>query len=68
MRLATHDDMEPMDLMRDKFSQECEIGTVRRLLMAHFDMTEEQINSYFEIVDWMDKHRETLEKDLGYAK
>ena len=65
-------DMEPMDLIRDKFSQECEIGTVRRLLMAHFDLTEEQaqaeINSYFEIVDWMDKHRDTLEEDLGYVK
>ena len=33
-------DMEPMDLIQDKFLQECEIGTVRRLLMAHFDMTE----------------------------
>ena len=40
--------------------------------MAHFDMTEEEaqaeIDEYFEIVDWMDKHRDTLEEDLGYVK
>ena len=54
-------DMEPMDLIRDKFSQECEIGTVRRLLMAHFDMTEEQAqaetDTYFRIVDMIDEER-----------
>ena len=54
-------DMEPLDLIRDKFSQDCTIETVLHLLMGHFDMTEEQaraeIDSYFEIVDWMDKHR-----------
>ena len=64
--------MEPMDLIRDKFSQDCTIETVLHLLMAHFNMTEEQaqaeIDAYFEIVDWMDKHRDTLERDLGYAK
>ena len=64
--------MEPLDLIRDKFSQDCTIETVLHLLMAHFDMTEEQaqteIDSYFEIVDWTDKHCDTLEEDLGYAK
>ena len=64
--------MEPMDLIRDKFSQDCTVETVLHLLMAHFDMSEEaarsEIDSYFEIVDWMDKHRDTLEEDLGYAK
>ena len=64
--------MEPMDLIRDKFSQDCTVETVLHLLMAHFDMPEEQaraeIDEYFEIVDWMDKHRATLEEDLGYAK
>ena len=54
--------MDPLDLIRDKFSQECEIGTVRRLLMAHFDMTEEQaqaeIDDYFRIVDMIDKERQ----------
>ena len=54
-------EMEPMDLIRDKFSQECEIGTVRRLLMAHFNMTEEQaqaeIDTYFRIVDMIDEER-----------
>ena len=62
MRLATHDDMEPMDLIRDKFSQDCTIETVLHLVMAHFDMSEEEaqaeIDSYFEILDWVDKHRE----------
>ena len=65
-------EMEPMDLIRDKFSQDCTVETVLHLLMAHFDMSEEQaqaeIDSYFEIVDWMDEHRDTLEEDLGYAK
>ncbi|MCH5192686.1 MAG: hypothetical protein J1F11_01905 [Oscillospiraceae bacterium] len=54
--------MDPLDLIRDKFSQECETGTVRRLLMAHFDMTEEQaqaeIDDYFRIVDMIDKERQ----------
>ena len=53
--------MDPMDLIRDKFSQECEIATVRRLLMVHFDMTEEQaqaeIDEYFRIVDMLDEER-----------
>ena len=53
--------MEPIDLIRDKFSQDCTIETVLHLMMAHFDMSEEEaqaeIDSYFEIVDWMDKHR-----------
>ena len=65
-------DMEPMDLIRDKFSQDCTVETVLHLLMSHFDRTEDQaqaeIDSYFEIVDWMDKHRDTLEEDLGYIK
>ncbi|MCH5324698.1 MAG: hypothetical protein J1E39_05730 [Eubacterium sp.] len=52
---------EPIDLIRDKFSQECSIETVRRLLTVHFDLTEEQaqkeIDDYFRIVDWMDEQR-----------
>ena len=59
-------DMEPMDLIRDKFSQDCTIETVLHLVMAHFDMSEEEvqaeIDSYLEIVDWMDKHRNNIEK------
>ena len=51
--------MEPLDLIRDKFSQDCTIETVRHLLMAHFDMSEEkaqaEIDKYFEIVDMIDK-------------
>ena len=64
--------MEPMNLIWDKFSQDCTIETVLHLLMAHFDMSEKEaqaeIDKYFEIVDWMDKHRDTLEEDLRYAK
>ena len=55
-------EMEPMDLIRDKFSQDCTIETVLHLLMAHFDMTEEEaqaeIDEYFEIVDWMNGRRQ----------
>ena len=55
-------DMEPMDLIRDKFSQDCAIETVLHLLMAHFDMSEEQarseIDTYFRIVDMMDRDRQ----------
>ena len=47
--------MEPLDLIRDKFSQDGTIKTVMHLLMVHFDMTEEaaqaEIDSYSEIVD-----------------
>ncbi len=57
--------MEPMDLIRDKFSQDCSIETVLHLLMAHFDMTEEaaraEIDEYFAIIDWIDKHRNNQE-------
>ena len=54
-------DMEPMDLIRDKFSQDCTVETVLHLLVAHFDMTEEQaqaeIDTYFRIVDMIDEER-----------
>lgn len=30
--------MDPMDLIRDKFSQDCMIETVLHLLMAHFEL------------------------------
>ena len=54
-------DMEPMDLIRDKFSQDCTVETILHLLMAHFDMTEEQaqaeIDTYFRIVDMIDEER-----------
>ena len=48
-------DMEPMDLIRDKFSQDCSIETVLHLVMAHFDLTEEEaqaeIDEYFKFVE-----------------
>ena len=47
--------MDPMDLIRDKFSQDCTIETVQHLLMAHFGMSEEEarakIAAHFEIVE-----------------
>ena len=47
--------MDPIDMVRDKFSQDCTIETVRHLLMAHYDMTEEEaqakIDEYFDIID-----------------
>ncbi len=53
--------MEPMDLIRDKFSQDCTIETVLHLLMAHFDLSEEEaqaeIDAYFKIVDRIDEER-----------
>ena len=53
--------MEPMDLIRDKFSQDCTIETVLHLVMGHFDMTEEaaraEIDEYFRIVDAIDAER-----------
>lgn len=53
--------MEPMDLIRDKFSQDCTIETVLHLLMAHFDLSEEEvqaeIDEYFKIVDRIDEER-----------
>lgn len=53
--------MEPMDLIRDKFSQDCTIETVLHLLMAHFDFSEEEaqaeIDEYFKIVDRIDEER-----------
>ena len=56
--------MEPMDLIRDKFSQDCTTETVRHLLMAHFEMSEEEaqakINEYFEIVEWINQTRGEL--------
>lgn len=45
--------MDPMDLIQDKFSQDCTIETVLHLLMAHFELSEEEaqtkINEYFEM-------------------
>lgn len=47
--------MDPIDMVRDKFSQDCTVETVRHLLMAHYDMTEEEaqakIDEYFDIID-----------------
>ena len=51
--------MEPMDLIREKFSQDCTIETVLHLVMAHFNLSEEeaqeQINEYFEIIESLNK-------------
>ena len=59
--------MDIMDLIRDKFSQDCTIETVLHLVMAHFDMSEEEaqaeIDEYFRIVDLLDEDRKKAERD-----
>ena len=59
--------MDPMDLIRDKFSQDCTIETVLHLLMAHFDLPEAEaqakIDEYFEIVDMIDEDRKKAERE-----
>ncbi len=59
--------MDIFDLIRDKFSQECTIETVLHLLMAHFNLSEEEaqakIDEYFEIVDMIDEDRKKAERD-----
>ena len=59
--------MDPMDLIRDKISQDCTIETVIHLLMAHFDLSEEEaqakIDEYFKIVDMIDEDRKKAEGD-----
>ena len=59
--------MDPMDLIRDKFSQDSTIETVLHLLMAHFDLSEAEaqaeIDKYFEIVDMLDEDRKKSERE-----
>lgn len=64
IKLKNRDDMEeqhmdPMDLIRDKFSQDCTIDTVLHLVMAHFNLSEEEaqtkLDEYFEIVEGYSK-------------
>ena len=58
--------MDPMDLIRDKFSQDCTIETVLHLLMAHFDLSKEEaqaeIDEHFK-VDMIDEDRKKAERD-----
>ena len=59
--------MAPMYLILDKFSHDCTIETVLHLLMAHFDLSEEEaqaeIDKYFEIVDMIDEDRKKAERN-----
>ena len=59
--------MDIFDLIQDKFSQDCTIETVLHLLMAHFNLSEEEaqakIDEYFEIVDMIDEDRMKAERD-----
>lgn len=59
--------MEPMDLIQDKFSQDCTIETALHLLIAHFDLSEEEaqaeIDEYFKVVDIIDEERKKTEKE-----
>ena len=61
--------MDPIDLICDKFSQDCTIETVLHLLMAHFDLSEAEaqteIDKYFEIVDMLDEERKKSEREPG---
>ena len=51
--------MDPMDLIRDKFSQDCTVETVLHLLMSHFSLSEQEAQAesdeYFKIVEGMQK-------------
>ena len=53
--------MDPMDMIRDKFSQDCTIETVLHLVMSHFNLSEEEaqaeIDEYFKIVEMIDAER-----------
>ena len=59
------DDDLIMDLIRDKFSQDCTIETVLHLVMSHFDLSEEEaqthLDEYFRIVDMLDEDRKKAE-------
>lgn len=54
--------MTPLELIRDKFSQDCSTETVLHLVMSHFDMTEEQaraeIEEYFEMIEEIEEARQ----------
>ena len=57
--------MDPiMDLIRDKFSQDCTIETVLHLVMSHFDLSEEKaqakLDEYFNIVEMIDAERNSI--------
>ena len=56
-----------MDLIWDKFSQDCTIETVLHLLMAHFNLSKEEaqaeIDEYFKIVDMIDEDRKKKERE-----
>ncbi len=47
--------MDALDLIHEKFSQDCAIETVRNLVMAEYGLTEEEaqkkIEEYFEIIE-----------------
>ena len=53
--------MDALDFIHDMFSQDCAIGTVLHLVMAHFNLSEEEaqkkVDEYFEIVETMDRGR-----------
>ena len=54
--------MTPLELIRDKFSQDCSTETVLHLVMSHFDMTEEQaraeIEEYFKMIEEIEEARQ----------
>ena len=56
--------MDVLDFIHDKFSQDCAIGTVIHLVMAHYDLSAEEaqnkVDEYFEIVEAMDNQKKTI--------
>ena len=47
--------MEPIDFIRDKFSQDCSVETVLHLVMSHFGLSmkeaQSEIDEYFAIME-----------------
>lgn len=53
--------MDELELIRDKFAQDCTIETVLHLVMSRFDLSEKEaqakIDEYFRIVEMIDNDR-----------
>lgn len=53
--------MTPLELIREKFSQDCSLDTVRHLVMSQFDLSEQEaqaeIDEYFKIFEMTQDER-----------
>ena len=58
--------MDVMDFIRDKFSQDCSIGTVLNLVIKEFGLSEKdaqkEIDDYFKIIEEIDRARNEQSK------